>query len=239
MLDVHAPSEPGPWPVVVVVHGLFKNRSSLEPLSEAIASQGAVVYNIDVGYGVPDNTSALERTACAVRFARDTATDCGSDPSWVSLVGHSSGAHHGAAIALAGDDFAADCAVTDASAFVDALVGYEGVYDWATKVYDDSFAYLGLKDEDPELWQAVNRYAQIGRNPELQVRLLHGNVPDVEWYDVPLAVTREFHKALAEAEYDVELIVVQRGTHDDITSDSDVIAFTVEQVMELARGSSQ
>jgi acetyl esterase/lipase len=225
--------------VVVVVHGLFKSRSSLETLSKAIASQGAVVYNIDAGYGSPHLTSAFERIACAVRFARDTAADYGGDPGWVSLVGHSSGGEHGAVIALAGDDFAGDCEVTDASALVDALVAYEGPFDWGTTVYDSSFDGTSIKDEDPELWHAINPYSHIGRNPELQVRLLHGNVPDVEWYDVPLAVSREFHQALAEAEYDVELIVVQRGTHDDITSDSDVIALTVEQVMELAHSSSQ
>jgi acetyl esterase/lipase len=227
--------------VVVVVHGLYQSRSSLRTLAKAIASQGAVVYNIDAGYGSPHLTSAFERIACAVRFARDTAADYGGDPSWVSLVGHSSGADHGAVIALAGDDFAGDCAVTDASASVDAFVGYEGCFDCTTKVPQSSFDldFTSLRDEDPELWHAINPYSHIGRNPELQVRLLHGNVPDVEWYDTLLAVSREFHQALAEAEYDVELIVVQRGTHDDITSDSDVIALTVEQVMELARSSSQ
>jgi hypothetical protein len=122
---------------------------------------------------------------------------------------------------------------------VDALVAYEGPFDWGTTVYDSSFDGTSIKDEDPELWHAINPYSHIGRNPELQVRLLHGNVPDVEWYDVPLAVSREFHQALAEAEYDAELIVVQRGTHDDIISDPDVIALAAEQVMELARSSSQ
>jgi acetyl esterase/lipase len=225
--------------VVVVVHGKFKDRLSLETLSKAIASQGAVVYSIDVGHGTPHLTSALERTACAVRFARDTAPDYGGDPSWVSLVGHSLGGHHGAVIALAGDDFAGGCAVTDASALADAFVAYEGVFDLTTTVYHSSIDYTGMKNEDPELWSAISPFSHIGRNPELRVRLLHGNVPDVHWSDAPLRVSREFHQALAEAKYDVELTVVQRGTHDDIISDPAVIALTVEQVMELARSSSQ
>jgi acetyl esterase/lipase len=194
------------------------------------------VYNIDVMHGRPHLTSALERIACAVRFARDTAADYGGDPSWISLVGHSAGAHDGAVIALAGDDFAGDCAVTDASALVDALVAYEGPYDWTTTVYHSSFDYTSMKNEDPELWHAINPYSQIGRNPELQVRLIHGNAEDVAWYDVPLEVSMEFYQALTEAGYDVELTVMEGATH---RVGSDVMAMTVEQVMNLARSSSQ
>ncbi len=237
-LDVYAPSEPGHWPVVVVVHGVMVDRSSLAVLARRIASRGAVVYNIDVNHRVPELTSAIERIACAVRFARDTADDYGGDPSWIALVGHSAGAHGGAVIALGGDDFAGECVVTGPSALVDAFVGYEGPYDWTTTVYHRLFDYTSMKSEDPELWRAVNPFSHIGRNLELQVRLIHGDAPDVEWSDIPLEASMEFHQALAEAGYDAELIVLEGATHAGPMSHPDVIAVTVEQVMELARGSS-
>jgi acetyl esterase/lipase len=234
LLDVYAPSEPGHWPVVVIVHGFVSSRSTLAGLAQAIASQGAVVYNIDVWHGYPTLVSALERVACAVRFARDTADDYGGDPSWIALVGHSDGAHAAAVIALAGDDFHGDCVATDTSAVVDALVGYEGAYDWTTTFYRSDFDYTSMKHQDPELWHAVDPFSHIGRNSELQVRLIHGDAPDVGWYDVPLEVAMEFHQALAEAEYDVQLIVLEGATH---RYGPDAIAVTVEQVMELARSS--
>jgi predicted dienelactone hydrolase len=52
-LDIYAPSEPGNWPVVVVAHGIGETRGTLSDFAEAIASHGAVVYNIDVIHNFP------------------------------------------------------------------------------------------------------------------------------------------------------------------------------------------
>lgn len=41
------------WPVVIVAHGMDQSRSRFEPLAKAIASEGAVVYNIDVAFSFP------------------------------------------------------------------------------------------------------------------------------------------------------------------------------------------
>lgn len=240
-LDVYAPSEPGPWPVVVVAHGSKKNRSDFTHLAEAIASEGAVVYNIDVIHDFPLSKS-IERIACATRFARTTATDYGGDPDRITLVGNSAGAATGAVIALAGDDFEGECVERDASALIDAIVAFEGPYDYATTVSLSSMDHTILKDEDPELWHAINPYSHIGRNPDLQVRLVHGDDVDTHWYDVPPEVSVEFHQALADAGYDVELFVVEGASHTTLTHKwlhPDAFALTVQQVMELARDSSQ
>ena len=238
-LDVYAPSQPGPWPVVVVVHGIGQTRSGLWPLSKAIASQGAVVYNIDAMFTLRHKGASIERIACAIRFARATAADYGGDPGRITLVGYSAGASSGAVVALAGDDFEGDCVVTDASALPDAFVGFEGLYDYATTDYTLAFEHTSLKEEDPDLWEAINPYSHIGRNPDLQVRLVHGDDIDLDWWDVPPEVSIEFHQALADAGYDVELIVVDGADHTDLTSSySDAFALAVQQVMELARSSS-
>jgi acetyl esterase/lipase len=193
-----------------------------------------------VHFTLPYLTSGIERMACAVRFARATAADYGGDPSRITLVGNSAGADNGAVVALAGNDFAGDCVVTDVSALPDALVGFEGVYDHSTTDYGPSYDYASLKDEDLELWHATNPYSNIGRNPELQVRLVYGDEVDPAWYDVQPEVSVEFHQALVEAGYDVELILVEGASHTDLTKHySDAFAMTVELVMELARDSSQ
>lgn len=222
--------------MVVAIHGAWVPRYSLNTLVKAIAAQGAVVYNADVIHGTPHMTSAIERIGCAVRFARHTAAGYGGDPNWIALVGHSAGGHGTAVIALAGDVFGGDCVVTDASTLVDALVTYEGVFDLSTHVYHSSMDFTAIKNEDPELWQALNPYSQIGRNPELRVRLVHGDAPDLDWSDTPLDVAVGFHQALAEAGYDVELTVVEGAPHQPY---ADAIAVVVEQLMELARSASQ
>jgi acetyl esterase/lipase len=151
------------------------------------------------------------------------------DPGWITLVGNSAGAATGAVVALAGDDFEGDCFVTDASALLDALVAFEGPYDYATTVYNSYYDHTILKDEDPELWEAINPYSHIGRNPDLQVRLVYGDDADVAWYDVLPEVSIEFHQALADAGYDVELILVEGAVHNALgTSYSDAFAVTVQ-----------
>ena len=240
-LDVYAPSDPGPWPLVVVVHGGSQDRSYFVELTEAIASQGAVVYNIDVEFTIPQ-LPAIKRIACAVRFARATAADYGGDPGWITLVGNSAGADAGAVAALAGDDFDGDCVVTDTSALPDALIGFEGAYHRATTVINSAIDHTYLKDEDPELWEAINPYSHIGGNPDLQIRLVHGDDDDTNWSDIPPEVSIDFHQALADAGYDVEFTILEGASHSALTSkylNPDAFELTVQQVMELARSSSQ
>ncbi len=233
-LDVYAPSGPGPWPVVVVVHGILQSRGEFALLAEATASEGAVVFNIDVTMAPPFLT-AIEQIACAVRFARATAADHGGDPTRITLVGNSSGAHTGAVVAMAGDEFEGDCLVTDGSALTEALVGYEGTYDVATHVYGD-VNLPPLEQEDPELWQAINTYSHIGGNPDLVVRLIHGEDVDDIWYETLPETSVDFHDALLDAGYDVELTLLEGATHGDLLFRTEAFEVTVQQVLEVARG---
>lgn len=230
LLDVYAPLAPGPWPVVLVVHGISQSRSEFKPLAEAIASQGAAVFNV----GVPTSPPFFEtigHLACAVRFARATAADHGGDPAWVTVVGNSLGAATGAVVALAGDEFEGDCVVNDLSGVPDALVGYEGPYDYATHDYQ-AVNLVPLREDDPELWQAVNPYSHIGGNTDLVVRLIHGEDVDDIWYEVPPDASREFHQALADAGYDVELTLLKGASHVDLHPGTDAFEVTVQQVLE-------
>ena len=45
-LDIHAPGKPGPWPIVVILHGLGESRADWSPLAESIARQRAAVFNV-------------------------------------------------------------------------------------------------------------------------------------------------------------------------------------------------
>jgi len=243
-LDVYAPTEPGPWPVVVILHGAAETKLTLADLSQEIAEQGAVVFTPDWPVGSPlvltmndgeGFREGSEDLTCAARFARATATDYGGDPARVTLVGYSAGGGAGAGVTLAGDDldrlweeFASirggpppqvDCLVSGVSALSDAFVGLAGGYDFADF----------LKEEDRELWEIVSPYALIGGNPNLRVRLIHGD-RDVF---VPVEVTVEFHEALEEAGYDATLTVVDAG--HAIFSTAPLRELIIQVVMEVAR----
>ena len=120
-------------------------------------------------------------------------------------------------VALAGDDYARDCVATEGSAEADVLVGYEGAFDMANRSYD-VVDLTPLRDEDPELWRALDPYAHLGGNPDLVVRLVHGDDEDVAWYEMPRAVSAEFNQALREAGYDADLTLLDGLDHNAIKS---------------------
>ena len=225
-LEVYAPTEPGPWPVVVVLHGAPGSKADLAALSEAIAQQGAVVFNADWRDVIPKFLEATEDMACAVRFARATAADHGGDPTRVTLLGWSAGGASGAVVALAGDDFEGDCLVSGVSALPDAFVGVAGGYNYAI----DGIAAF-LKEEDPELWEAINPYSHIGRNLDLRVRSVHGDTDGT----VPVEDALEFHQALKDAGYDETLTVLEGEGHRLVAPMVDGFADTVQVAVEAAR----
>jgi len=234
-LNVYVPSATTPMPVVIVVHGSSQSAADFSRLSNAISESGALVYNINTLDQFP-HLWKIKRIACAVRFARATATDYGGDPTRITLVGNSSGAATGLVVALAGEDFEGDCVENDASPHVDVFIGYEGPYDFATTVYNPSFDHAKLKEEDPETWNAINPYSHIGRNPELQIRLIHGEDSHSAWYDVPPDVSIELYNTLKDAGYDVELNLIEDAHHIDLTlSKSEGFEFAVQLVTDLIR----
>jgi acetyl esterase/lipase len=216
-LDVYAPAEPGPWPVVVVIHTSFQTKDSLRytSLAKELAGRGVVVF-------VPQSRSLAatvieaaqengreyreldESWACAVRFARESAAEYGGDPGRVTMF---SDLGRGSAAAFMGDDLQpqweqvassrggpppqAECLSGGDTAHVDALVDFSADYE----------AYEVLEDSEPDLWALTSPYALIGRNPSLVVHLLFGEQLGPEQFER----TEEYYKALQSAGYDATL----------------------------------
>jgi len=238
-LDVFVPRAPAPRPVVIVVHGTQQSKKDFFGLSKVLSGKGALVYNIDV-LGNPPPLALIKRIACAVRFARATAAGYGGDPTRITLIGNSSGASAGIVVALAGEDFEGDCVANDESPHINAFIGYEGGYDYLTTHYQGDPDYTKLKEEDPDLWNAINPYSHIGRNPDLQIRLIHGKDTDHRWYDVLPEVSIEVYETLRDAGYDVELNLIEGAHHIDLTSlESEGFRVTVKLVMDMIQNPSQ
>ena len=99
--DLYIPAEPrGRKPAVVVIHGggwVEGSRSGDTGLSQLIAAQGAVAFNID--YRLADAARADTRwpaqlvdAQLAVRFLRANADAFGIDPARIGAIGDSAGA---------------------------------------------------------------------------------------------------------------------------------------------------
>ncbi len=217
MMDVMAPATPGSYPTVVLFHGggwVGGSPADIAPLAEALAAAGAVVFNAPYrlalqGGGYP---MTFEDASCAVRFAREFAQAFGGDADSLTVVGYSAGAHIGAVTALAGDSFEGDCIAGSAGGLPDAFVGVAGPYD--TDLLDPLMGIFFGTDraEDSAPWEAGNPFTHIGENPNLIVRLVHGELDLL----APVGFSVSLYDELDQAGYDVALTVVKDGTHTSV-----------------------
>ncbi len=246
-LDVYAPTEPGPWPVVVLMHAWFqsKENSAYTSFGEELAGRGVVVFMPErrspcsllsecAGDNGRDLREVHESWACAVRFARGRAADYGGDAGRITVFGHESS---GLETALLGDDvqqawdeFASDrggpppqaeCLAVEDSAHVDAFIGYYGDYDF----------YERLKESDPDLWKLTSFFGVIGRNRDLEVYLLQGGMANSSYIERSVLL----HDALVDAGYDATQMLLGEA-RDAIPWSGPDREELIQLILEVARG---
>ena len=214
-LDIHAPAEIGPWPVVITIHGggwFVGDRESMGPLADGLASRKAVVFNatyrtLTLGGSFP---GMVDDVACAVQFARDAASEFTTTPDVVTVVGHSAGAHLSSLVAFAPGEFGQDCPEGPARA-PDALVGLAGPYD-ISQLGGLLTPMFGVPiQDDPELWASGNPFTWIADSPDIPTLLLHGDADRV----APVAFSEELAEALTNAGRDVTFEVLEGRSHSD------------------------
>lgn len=221
LFDVYAPDEGGPWPVVLIGPAHGQEKGFYRDWATAMATGGAVVFAVDFEVGAP--LTPLAHLNCAARYVRDVAPDYGGDPSHVTLVGSDNGAVFGAPVTLGVEELPSACLASDDAAIPDAFVGYAG--------------YYGVSGQAPGGLVAagwIDPTTLIGQNPDLVVRLLHGDAPDA---DTPMSWSEEFARMLADAGYDVEFTIVEGGTRTGIESPSSpAFDAIVDTTLDVARG---
>jgi acetyl esterase/lipase len=229
--------------VAVPLHGCCGAKEDLAQLAWGVAARGAVVFNASWlatvrGGGYP---LVYQQAACAVRFARATASRYGGDPRRVTLLGWSDGALLAAVIANAGDDFSGDCQVAGVSALPDALVAVSGFLGWEVRagrpvmrryVTPQTTRFFGgTPATAARAWAVGNPYTHLGGNHRLAVRLL------VSAADPVLDDNQRFLAALGRAGQPASLRVVDGDPLLLISPRTEQGQVTVAETLQVARAS--
>ncbi len=235
-IDIHAPEEIGPWPVVVTVHGgawFAGDRTTIGALADGLADRKVVVFNtsystISRGGMFP---GMVDDIACAVQHARINAGEFTSTPRLVTIVGHSAGAHLASLVAYAPAEFGRACPDGPMQG-PDAFVGLAGPYDISGLDFLLTPMFGGSIDETPELWEAANPFTWIADSPDIPTLLLHGEEDRV----APIEFSEDIDSALREAGRDVRFEVLFNRGHSDASAPQVVGDRIVRFLEEVAAG---
>ncbi len=205
------PDTTGEVPLVVLVPGggwKMVDTTGFPELADDLAARGAAV--VTIAYRTAEDQAyfpvPVEDVACGLAYAVQAVGDL--EVSEVVLVGHSTGAHMAALVALDPEAFTdSDCpydAVTP-----DALVGISGPYDVTQASRTATYNFFAADQRDPATWDDANPLTYAGQRPDVPVLLLHGTSDEV----VPITQSEDFEAALIAGGHDVTTDYVEGATH--------------------------
>ena len=208
-LDVYVPRDipAAGAPLIVFFHGgswQFGDKAEYRFVGEALASRGLVAVVVETRlYPTVRFPTFLDDAADAVVWAHAHAEEYGADPRRLVLMGHSSGAHMAALLALdqryltrAGGD----------PAWIRGLVGLAGPYDFSPTTIDARDVFSEV--EDLATTQPIH-YAPQARAPAL---LLHGEADEL----VKIKNTVNLAAAIVESGGRAETRLYPECTHTTI-----------------------
>jgi len=175
VLDVYAPANAGPWPVVVMFPA--GDKSELGVYARRVADLGFVVFvptwGLGPGGGVGPLTNdgllaAMSQGACAVEFARAHAAEYGGDPATMVVFGHSAGAHPAAMAAFARPEPTAGCLGGPTLGAIDAMVTWDGNWLLSINVPDWDSALAA----DPRVMDAITPWTYLAAHKDQKVVIL-------------------------------------------------------------------
>ncbi|MDE0601862.1 MAG: prolyl oligopeptidase family serine peptidase [bacterium] len=190
--DVHAPTQPGDYPVITLTFGRgwsIGDRTQLSDLSHYLASRGVVAVNGEhrTLLRLSRLSSMAGEVACLAAAAPHLAADHLTRPdSPVWLLGYSSGAHLAALATLTDRPLPTRC--PHAPGEIAGMIGLGGPYDlddlWNGGIPDYFFDAEAFAEQLPALAAVVQRGDLAAM--QFYLRVLTGASPDEpeEWGDL-------------------------------------------------------
>jgi len=180
-VDVYAPSDAGPWPVVVMFHGTpgVQDKEDLREHASRVADLGFVVFSADWGLPpagsggpepVPFATAVNAQAACALAFAAANAAGYGGDASRLIPFGYSGGANVAATAVFNHVRPSAGCLGGTDAVDVSAIVTFEG--DFLAAPEFDS-----VLEEHPEFFDLLTPWKALPNLPDLPIVMLVSERP--------------------------------------------------------------
>ena len=199
--DIHAPTQPGDYPVITLTFGRgwsIGDRTQLSELARYLASRGMVAVNGEHRTFLRLNrlSSMAGEVACLAAAAPNLAAGHLTRPgSPVWLLGYSSGAHLAALATLTDRPLPPAC--PHAPVEISGMIGLGGPYDlddlWIGGVPDYFFDAEALAGELPNLASLIKQGDLMAM--QLFLHLLTGASPDEaeEWRELnPLGLAERY-----------------------------------------------
>lgn len=214
--EVTVPEGIGPFPTVVLVHGgawVGGSPGSIRALASHLAGQGFLTVNprYKLSDRSPGFPGAIDDISCAVRYAASHPDGDGT----VAIVGHSSGAHIGAIVALTGDAYGAGCPVSG-TGIPERFVGLAGPYDISRLGFLMVPFFGAGAAEAADAWAAGNPQLLVKGNIGLTSLIMYGESDGF----VEPRFALDFHRALADSGMDSHLEMVPGARHLDLANPS-------------------
>lgn len=195
--DIHAPTQPGEYPVITLTFGRgwsIGDRTQLSELSHYLASRGMVAVNGEYRtlFQISGLSSMAGEVACLAAAAPQLAAEHLTTPAApVWLLGYSSGAHLAALATLTHHPLPPRCPHPPGE--IAGMIGLGGPYDlddlWNGGIPDYFFDAEALAEQLPALAPLLRRGDLMAM--QLYLRLLAGASPEEaeEWRDLnPLSL---------------------------------------------------
>ncbi len=254
--DLYIPNEPGPHPIVILIHGgYWRARYGLDlmiSLAEELAKRGFAAWNIEYrrvgnpGGGWP---GTFLDVAFATDYLRKLAPSYTLDLQRVVPIGHSAGGHLALWLAarpripffaqhspLAGSQLPDDNEETASPLVLAGVISLAGVVDlemaWRLKLSNGAVVELlgGSFTDVPERYAAASPAAMLPLGvPQV---LIHGTNDD----SVPLQVSQAYTNAARAVNDPVTYIELEGADHFDVIDPhSHAWAITMNELQKLER----